>query len=152
MANERDQEQFDGQTGQAETDINKQQPIDQQAQQGELGQQSGAQPLASGQGQPGLGSQPDPSGMGTQGGSDPSTGGTAESEGFVGSKGTDGDEYLRRDTTDQFDKQNPTGASDFASQGQGAVDASDEDDRGSTDASTGGISGGGSGGGGGGSF
>ena len=152
MANERDQEQFDGQTGQSETGIDKQQPTDQQYKANQFGQQSGAQPATSEQGETGLGSQSDQSGLGTQSGGGTSTGQAAGNEGFVGSQGTGGDEYLRQDTTGQSDKQSPTGGTDFAKQGQGAVDSNDEDDSRSTGGSTGGISGGGSGGGGGGSF
>jgi hypothetical protein len=155
MAEERDDEQF-GKTEQAkEFGKDKQPPTGQQGQAPEFGQQQqpsefgqqgqqgqagglGSQPTMSGQDQSPSGSQDKSSsgqadfgksgetdtltekpGFGQGIGASQSPGGTGGAQGgFVGSQGTGSDDYLREEGS--------SGGSDFAGQGQGALDQ-DED-------------------------
>lgn len=148
MAEERDDEQFDGE----QANNNNQQPTGQQGQQPESGQHQdqqtggqGSQPTMSGQsGQP-IGGNDSQTGSGTtmsqgadfsgQSSGGQSSTGQAQSGGssdpsFVGSKGSgaqgvDSGEYLqdRGSSSDSgSSSSSTTGGSDFADQGQGALD------------------------------
>lgn len=126
MANERDDEQF-GKEDQ-EFKPNKQQPTGQQGQQPELGQQGQSSTGQTDFGKsgdtdtlidkPGFGQGTGSTGTGGNPASQ-SPGGTGGSQGgFVGSQGGASDDDLQ---------EGATGGSDFASQGQGALDDQDED-------------------------
>ena len=148
MANERDDEQFGKQDREKEFGQDKQRPTEnqgQQGQQGQFGQQGqqgqgtqgdlGRQPdqmaggqSSSGQADPGRSGETDTLsgergfGQGTDGGQSgsgqPGSSGGSQG-GFVGSQGTGSDAYLR--------EQGSTGGSDFAKEGQGALEGEDED-------------------------
>ena len=147
MANEKDDEQFGtdkkdfgqdkqpptgqqdqkpefGQQGHAgEFSQQGQQPLGQQGQQSQFDQDKGLNQGQSSSGQADLGKSGDTDtlsterGFGQDSGGGKSPGGTASEGGFVGSQGIGADEYLREEGS--------TSGSDFASQGQGALD--DED-------------------------
>ena len=92
------------------------------------GQSSGEQTSSSGQAsQSGdtetLSGQQDTSGSG---GSSGGTGGSSGGEGFIGSQGTDSDEYVQDNATGQSGS-DESDKTDFADQGQGATDEQDED-------------------------
>ena len=139
MANEKDKEQFGKPDREKEFGQDKQPPTGEKGQQPEFGEkgqqpptgQQGQKPEFGQQGQASsgqadLGKSGDTDTLSTErgsgqgaGGSAGGSGGTEGTGGFVGSQGTGSDAYLR--------EEGKTGGSDFASQGQGALEGDDED-------------------------
>ncbi len=120
MANQKDEQQLGKQDPKAELDQGKQQPTGQQNQPSETGQQGQA---SSGQADPGQSGDTDTlsdergSGQGADRGQ--SSGSQGGSGSFIGSQATGSSEELPDEAA--------TAESDFASQGQGALNDQDED-------------------------